>query len=146
MKENDFMKIQPYLFFQGNCREAVTFYEEVFRTEPAKIMTFGEMPPDPGFPMPEEIKELVANTSLYIKDTTIMFSDVPAGVPFRVGTNMSILVISESLDDLKSYFEKLKEGGTVEMELQETFWSKAYGSLVDKFGIPWQFDFDETIN
>lgn len=140
------MKIQPYLFFQGNCREAVEFYAEVFKAEPAKIMTFGEMPPDPSFPMPEEIKGLVANTSLYIKDTTIMFSDVPPGMPFRVGTNMSILVISESLDDLKSYFKKLKEGGTVEMELQETFWSKAYGSLVDKFGIPWQFDYDETLS
>ncbi len=50
---------------------------------------------------------------------------------------------SKNIDDLKSWYEQLKEGGTVGMELQETFWSKLYGQLTDKFGISWQFNFEE---
>lgn len=136
------MKIQPYINFSGNCREAVAFYAEVFKTDKAKIMTYGEMPPDPNYPLSDEVKNLVANTSLMIKDNVIMFSDTPPGMPFTQGNNITILITSDDMDEIKTLYEKLKAGGTVGMELQETFWSKAYGTLTDKFGIGWQVDFD----
>ena len=56
-----------------------------------------------------------------------MFSDVFPGMPFIAGNNISLAIVNKDLDKLKSYFNKLKEGGTVDMELQETFWSKCYG-------------------
>ena len=84
----------------------------------------------------------MANTSLMIKDNVIMFSDTPPGMPFTQGNNITILITSDDMDEIKTLYEKLKEGGTVEMELQETFWSKAYGTFTDKFGIGWQVDFD----
>ena len=136
------MKIQPYINFSGNCREAVAFYAEVFKTDKAKIMTYGEMPPDPNYPLSDEVKNLVANTMLMIKDNVIMFSDTPPGMPFTQGNNITIIITSDDMDEIKTLYEKLKEGGTVGMELQETFWSKAYGTLTDKFGIGWQVDFD----
>ena len=56
---------------------------------------------------------------------------------------MLLTIAMKDMDEIKSIFGKLKEGGTVDMELQETFWSKCYGSVIDKFGIPWQFNYDD---
>jgi len=128
--------------FFGNCRETVAFYAKVFKTDKARIMTYGEMPPDPNYPLSDEVKNLVANTMLMIKDNVIMFSDTPPGMPFTQGNNITIIISSDDMDEIKTLYEKLKEGGTVGMKLQETFWSKAYGTLTDKFGIGWQVNFD----
>ena len=56
---------------------------------------------------------------------------------------MTLVIFSDDLDEIKILYYKLKDGGTVEMELQETFWSKAYGSLTDKFGVGWQLNYDD---
>ncbi|MBA9028297.1 MULTISPECIES: VOC family protein [Bacillaceae] len=135
------MSVDVYLNFNGNCREAVEFYAQVFETENPKIMTFGEMPPNPEYPLPEEAKNLIMHTRLNISGSNVMFSDVFPGMPFIEGNNISLSIVSENIDEIKSQFDKLKEGGTVGMELQETFWSKCYGQLTDKFGIGWQFNF-----
>jgi len=71
-----------------------------------------------------------------------MFSDTFPGTPYTVGDNISLAVVGKDVDELKSAFGKLKEGGNVTMELQETFWSKCYGQVQDKFGIQWQFSHD----
>lgn len=136
------MSVDVYLNFNGNCREAVEYYAEVFGTEQPKMMTFGEMPSDPSFDLPEEAKNLVMHTRLNISGSNVMFSDVFPGMPFVVGNNVNLSIVSKDLDEIKSVFHKLKEGGKVGMELQETFWSKCYGSLTDKFGIEWQFNYD----
>ncbi|RCW51943.1 VOC family protein [Paenibacillus prosopidis] len=134
------MAVDVYINFNGNCREAVEFYAEVFGTEKPQIMTFGETPPDPNFTLPEEAKNLVMHTRLNISGSNVMFSDTFPGMPFVAGNNVSLVVNSKDMDEIKSLFHKLKEGGKVGMELQETFWSKLYGSVTDKFGIEWQFN------
>jgi PhnB protein len=136
------MAVDVYLNFNGNTREAVEFYTEVFGLQKPKIMTFGETPPDPNFTLPEEAKHLVMHTRLNIDGSNVMFSDVFPGMPFVAGNNISLSFINKDIDLIKSLFSKLKEGGTVGMDLQETFWSKCYGSLKDKFGIEWQFNHD----
>jgi len=136
------MAVNVYLNFNGNCREVVNFYAEVFGTEAPKIMTFGETPPNPEYPLPEEAKELVMHTRLDISGSTVMFSDVFPGMPFIEGNNISLAFVSADLNEIKSAFSKLREGGKVAMELQETSWSKYYGQITDKFGIEWQFNFD----
>ncbi|NLP41602.1 MAG: hypothetical protein GX348_05280 [Veillonellaceae bacterium] len=70
-----------------------------------------------------------------------MFSDVCPGMPFIAGNNISLTISSTNTGEIRSAFNKLKEGGSVEMDLQETFWSKLYGYLVDKCGIYWQFSY-----
>ncbi|AXN41430.1 VOC family protein [Peribacillus butanolivorans] len=136
------MSVDVYINFNGNCREAVEFYAQVFGTETPQIMTFGETPPNPEFPLPDEAKNLVMHTRLNIEGSNVMFSDVFPGMPFVEGNNISLAVVNKNMDEIKSFFNKLKEGGTVVMDLQETFWSKLYGQVTDKFGIIWQLNYD----
>ncbi|NPV91942.1 MAG: VOC family protein [Firmicutes bacterium] len=132
------MPIEVYVFFNGNCREAVEFYAEVFGTEKPKIMTYGEMPnPDPG--LSEEAGSRVLHTLMNISGSSVMFSDFPPGMPYTAGNNFSLVIVSPDVEEIKTLFNRLKEGGSVSMELQETFWSKCYGMLTDRFGIGWQF-------
>ncbi|MFJ7649732.1 VOC family protein [Lysinibacillus sp. NPDC097279] len=137
------MAVEVYLIFNGNCREAVSFYENVFNTDKAEIMTFGDSPSDPSYPLPEEAKNLVMHTRLSILGSTVMFSDTFPGSPFTIGNNVTLAVVSDDEAQLRQAFEGLKEGGKVTMELQETFWSKCYGSLTDKYGIEWQISHEE---
>ncbi|KAA9022659.1 VOC family protein [Niallia endozanthoxylica] len=136
------MSVDVYLTFNGNCREAVEFYAEAFEEEKPKIMTFGDSPSDPNYPMPEEAKHLVMHTRLNINGSNVMFSDAFPGMEVNEGNNITLSLISKDEDKIKSYFNSLKEGGTVGMELQETFWSKCYGQVTDKFGIHWQVSLD----
>lgn len=138
------MALSVYLNFDGNCREAVEFYAEVFNTEMQEIMTFGQMPPEEGMTIPEDIKDKVLHTHLDIKGTMVMFSDCFPGMgpPLKMGNNVSLTVASSDLTEIQRLYDRLKEGGSVEMELQETFWSKAYAAVTDRFGIPWQLDLD----
>ncbi|AOH54964.1 VOC family protein [Peribacillus muralis] len=134
------MSVDAYLNFNGNCREAVKYYSEVFGTEATDFMTFGETPPNPEYKLPEEAKDLVMHARLNIGGSNIMFSDVFPGMPFIEGNNISLAFVSGNLEEIQTIFHSLKEGGTVGMELQETFWSKLYGQVTDKFGINWQFN------
>lgn len=140
------MAINVYLNFNGNTREAVEYYAEVFGTEPPRIMTFGEAPPNPSHPVPEEAKHLVMHANLMIAGSPVMFSDVFPGMPYTEGNNISLTVTDTDEEKIRHWFNQLKEGGTVHMELQETFWSKAYGNLKDKFGIHWQLSHDNGMN
>ena len=119
-----------------------SFTQRFLEQKNHKIMTFGETPPNPEYPLPEEAKNLVMHTRLNISGSNVMFSDVFPGMPFIEGNNISLAFVSKDLDEIKSVFSKLKEGGSVGMELQETFWSKCYGNVKDKFGIEWQFNYD----
>lgn len=138
------MAIQTYINFKGNCREAVEFYAQVFGTEKPQFMTFGDMPPvpDPQFTLPEELKNWVMHTRLTIHGSIVMFSDVLPDMPLVVGNNISLTIVSTNMEEIRNLFNKLQEGGTVIMDLQETFWSKYYGFVTDKFGIGWQFNYD----
>lgn len=132
------MAVEVFINYNGNCREAVEFYAEVFGIEKPKMMTFGHMPPNPAFPLPETAKNLVMYTFMTIKGSNVMFSDIFPGMPFVQGNNITLALGSDDADEIKSLFNKLKEGGSVKMELQETFFSKCYGAVTDKFGIAWQ--------
>lgn len=134
------MSINVFVNFNGNCRDAVEFYAEVFDNQQPQIMSFKDAPQNPDHPpLPEEAQNLVMFSSLKISGSDIMFSDTFPGMPFNVGNNISLTVVDEDVEKLKTYFNKIKIGGAVEMDLQETFWSKCYGMVIDKFGIPWQF-------
>jgi PhnB protein len=136
------MAVDVYLVFNGNCREAIEFYAKVFKTEAPQIMTFGESPQNPEYPLPEEAKDRVMHSRLNIDGSNVMFSDTFPGQPFVEGNNVTLALISKNKEEIQSWYEQLKDGGTVGMELQETFWSKLYGQVTDKFGIHWQLNYD----
>lgn len=141
-KGDHYMSVQVYINFNGNCREAVELYAEVFKTEKPNLMRYGDAPQDPNFPLTEETKNYVMHTELIISGSKVMFSDTPPEMPCVIGDNFSLTIVSKDLDEIQSSFKKLVEGGTVVMELQETFWSKCYGMLQDKFGLRWQFSLE----
>lgn len=136
------MSINAYLNFPGNTREAVNFYAEVFNQPTPKIIAFGDMPENPHFKLPEEAKNLVMHARVELSGSVVMFSDVFPGMPYTAGTNISLSLVSDNMEEIQNAFHKLKEGGQIGMELQATDWSKCYGQLVDKFGIHWQFNHD----
>lgn len=137
------MSLSLFVNFNGNCREAVTFYAGVFGLPVPNFMAFGDGPPDPNFSIPDGAKDLVMYTSLKIAGGDVMFSDTWPEMPVVVGSNVSLTLGSTDEAEIRSWFEKLEEGGSVDMPLQETFWSRCYGSLTDKFGVMWQVSHDD---
>jgi PhnB protein len=137
------MGINPYVNFNGNCREAVAFYAEVFGADSPEMMFYSDMPPDPDFPVTEDMKKLVMHTELKFAGGSVMFSDIAPGSPFAAGDSISIMVSSKDAEVLRRYWERLKEGGTVAMELGPQFWSSLYGFVTDKFGVGWHLDLEE---
>jgi PhnB protein len=137
------MAVSPYVNFNGDCREAVDFYAKVFGTAAPRIMTFGESPPNPAFPINEAMKNLIMHAEIEVMGTAIMFSDVPPRMPCVKGNNISLTVQGKSTEELRRWFNAMKEGGTVVMELGPQSWSKLYGFVTDKFGVGWQFNLTE---
>ena len=130
------MKISPYISFGGNCAEAVAFYEKVFNVK-ANIVRYKDAPPESGYQAPAGTENFVMHAQLEIGSEAIMFSDMPPEYPVTVGNNITITVEFDDTDTATAAFDILKAGGQVAMELGETFWSKCFGTLTDKFGINW---------
>ncbi|WP_442598745.1 VOC family protein [Neobacillus sp. D3-1R] len=130
--------ISPYLVTNGNGQEAVKFYESALDAEVLGLQTFGDMPEDPNHPTPEEAKNRVLHANLKIGNTTLMLSDTFPGQPYNLGDQVTIAIMINNVEKAKEVFGKLEDGGKVQMPLQETFWSPAYGQVTDKFGITWQ--------
>lgn len=135
-------KMFPYLNFDGDGQEAAHFYADVLDGELVGMMTYGEAQDAGTEDMPEKVKDMVMNAQIDLKNgDSLMISDVPSGMgmpTFQKGNNVSVTVFFDEIEEARAVFNKLVEGGAVSMELQETFWSPLYGSLVDKFGIDWQ--------
>lgn len=81
------------------------------------------------------LKELVAHALLKIGESDLMISDTFPGMPFHVGNNVGMLIMTNRKERTKEIYDRLLDGGQVNMPLQETFWSPAYGLVTDKFGI-----------
>jgi len=129
--------IQPYLFFNGNCEQAVECYRKALGAEVEMMMRFKESPepPPPGM-MPPNWGDKIMHTSFRVGQTTVMASDGcgPEAKGFQ-GFSLSLAVASEAEAD--RYFNALADGGKVTMPLNKTFWSPRFGMLEDKFGIGW---------
>ena len=131
------MKIKPYLHFNGNCAEAIEFYEKAFGVK-AQVLRYSDAPPSEGYQPPPGTENFVMHACLTNrKDYTIYLCDVPQDEPSTFGSGMSIMVELDNTDSVTAAFNKIKEGGEVTMELQKTFWNELFGSLVDKFGVSW---------
>jgi PhnB protein len=132
------MAVQIYINFDGNCEEAVNYYAKIFEQPSPVFMRFKDQP-SPDYPLTDEAGNRIMHTELKIEGDTIMFSDVFPGMELIVGNNLSLTVISKDIEHTRRHFQRLKEGGEVGMELEETFWSPLYGNLTDRYGINWQF-------
>jgi PhnB protein len=130
--------IKPYLMFNRECEEAFKWYQKAFNGEMVSIQKYGDMPPNPQFPVPESDKDLVLHAQLKLTETGyILGSD--GNREFPNGEKVSISVELDSEERAKNAWNVLKEDGAIRMELQQTFFSKAHGSLRDKYGVTWMF-------
>ncbi len=137
---NDKRIIQSYLFFNGNCEEAVEFYRTALGAEVLMTMRFKDSPdtPPPGM-VPPGYENKIMHTSFRIGQTTVMASDgCDTQKPAFEGFSLSLAVATEA--EAERYFNALAEGGQVKMPLTKTFWSPRFGMLTDRFGIGWMIN------
>lgn len=128
------LRLNPYLNFDGNAREALEFYHSVLGGD-LNISTFE------GFGAPEEIKDNVMHGMLVSPDgLTLMVSDMPPGQQVHNGNNFSVSLSGEDADKLRGYWAALSEGGEVRMPLEKQVWGDEFGMLVDRFGVAWMVD------
>lgn len=132
------VRLIPYLVMDGNAMEAIQFYEKALDAQILFSQSFGEMPENPEFPLPAEAKDRVSHATIKIGETELMFSDTFPGQPHQSGTQVTICITTDDAEKAHKFFEALQQGGQVNMPLQETFFSPAYGSLTDKFGVNFQ--------
>lgn len=129
--------IQPYLFFNGRCEQAVEFYRKALGAEVQMMMRYKESPeaPKPGM-LPPGFENKIMHTSFRVGQTTVMASDgCSVDQASFNGFSLALSVATESEAD--RVFAALADGGQVRMPLAKTFWSPRFGMVTDRFGIGW---------
>lgn len=131
------MHIEPYLFFDGRCEEAIAFYQRTLGAEVLMMMRNKDSPePAPPGELPEGSDDKILHASLRIGKSTLMLSDGHcAGQPDFRGFSLSIS--TDTTAEAERLFAALAEGGKVQMPLAQTFWSPKFGMVADRFGIGW---------
>ena len=125
-------RLNPYLTFNGNAREALETYQRIFGGELA-ISTFGEYgAPD------ADIADKVMHGQLETEaGYTLMVSDNPPGVDFTPGNTITVSLSGDDADDLRRYWDGLSADGTVTVPLEKQMWGDEFGQCIDRFGVGW---------
>ena len=135
------MRVNAYLHFNGDCKEAFTFYEKCLG---GKI---GAMMPHTGSPaeehMPPGWGDKILHARLFVGEDVLMGSDAPPG-RYQKPSGFSVTLQIKDPAEGKRVFDALSEGGNVIMPFAETFWAKGFGMAVDKFGTPWMVNCEEA--
>jgi PhnB protein len=127
-------RLNPYLNFGGNAREAMEFYKEVFGGT-LHVNTFGEY----GSQGPDADKIMHAQLETP-SGFTLMASDTTAGMQRNPGDTITISLSGDDADELRGYWQKLSTGGQVTMPFEKQMWGDEFGMCVDRFGVPWMVD------
>ena len=126
-------RLNPYISFDGNAREALERYAEVLGGT-LTVSTFGEA----GAAHSPDDEPKVMHGQLETEDgLTLMASDTPSGMDFTPGNTMSVSLSGDQGDRLRGYWEGLSEGGTVAVPLEKQMWGDEFGMCVDRFGVTW---------
>ena len=129
----------PYLTFYGNGKEAAAFYQEALGLQNQEMQTYGES----DFPSPPEAADYVIHCLLSNGSFSLMLAD--SATPGDSGaTNVSLLIDCENEEEINRLYGAMLEGGTVVMELQDTFWGAKYGKVRDKFGYTWDMNLEKA--
>lgn len=133
--------INPYIGFNGRCREAMNFYKDIF----GGTLDLNEVG---GSPMeqywPSGAKDAIYHSELKSGGIVIMGSDMAGPGEQITGTNISVAVGCDSEADIHNFFNKLAEGGEVYEPVREQFWGALFAAVKDKFGIRWMLTYDKN--
>ena len=124
-------RLNPYIGFPDNARQAMEFYRDVFGGE-LTLSTFGEM----GAAAPGEENKVMHAMLETPSGFALMGSDTPAGMTRPDASNISISLSGDD-EELRGYFDKLADGGSVTMPLEKQMWGDEFGMCTDQFGVPW---------
>ena len=131
-------RLNPYISFDGDAREAMTFYESVFGGT-LTVSTFGETGTDD-----PAVADKVMHAHLEDeRGFTLMASDMPPGVAYEPGTNIAVSLSGDDADDLRQLWAKLSEGGNVSVPLEKQMWGDEFGACTDRFGIGWMVNISD---
>ena len=131
------MRVEPYLFFEGRCEEAIEFYRKALGAEVTALIRYKESPePPPPGKVPPGSENKVLHSNLRIGETMVMASDgFCGGKPSFQGFSLSVTAPSEA--EARRMFNALADGGQVQMPLGKTFFSPCFGMVADRFGVSW---------
>lgn len=127
--------MNAYLNFNGNCRQAMEFYQKCLSAN-LEMMLFSEAP----CPTPEDQKNRIMHARLSKGSMELMASDTMSSKPIKPANNFSINIFCESVQEIETLFAAFSEGGSVTTPLQDMFWGNRFGTIIDKFGINWMFN------
>jgi PhnB protein len=128
------MEISTHLVFPGCCQEAFAFYAQLLGGKIDFLQQWGEnLPGD----MPPEWRDKVAHATLKLGDARLLGADVPQRTP-GPSRGFYVLLAVDTIAEADRIFAALSDGGKVEMPLQQTYWSPRFGTVVDRFGTPWE--------
>ena len=128
------MKLNPYLAFDGRCREAFEFYEKALGGQITFMQTIGESPMAAS--MPPEAHDRVMHVTLQIGDQVLQGADAPFG-QFTKPAGFSVATHFDDVAEGERAFAALEQNGSVQMPFQSTFWAAGFGVVIDQFGTPW---------
>jgi PhnB protein len=132
-------RLNPYISFASDARQAMEFYRDVFGGE-LRLSTYGEFG-SPDTPEANNIMHAMLETD---SGFTLMGSDLPPGMEHKPGNNIAVSVSGDDSDELRGYWAKLSEGGTVSVPLEKQMWGDEFGMCVDRFGISWMVNISGT--
>jgi PhnB protein len=131
-------RLNPYINFRGNARQAMEFYKSVFGGE-LRLNTFGEYGSDDAAIADQIMHAQLESPSGY----TIMASDTPPNMTITPGNNITVSLSGDDATELRGYWEKLSSSGKVSMPLEKQMWGDEFGSCVDEFGIQWMVNISQ---
>jgi PhnB protein len=125
-------RLNPYLSFDGNAREAMDAYKSIFGGE-LHVTTFGEFGAADGADANKIMHAQLDTTSGY----TIMGADTPPHEKYEPGNAMTVSISGTDADEIRGYWQKLSAGGSVAVPLEKQMWGDEFGMCTDRFGVPW---------
>ena len=126
------LRLNPYISFDGNAREAMEFYKSVFGGE-LSLSTFGELGGQ-DTPNPDQIMHGMLETD---SGFTLMCADTPPGMEHEPGNNFAVSLSGDDGDELRGFWEQLSGDGIVTVALEKQVWGDEFGMCVDRFGVSW---------
>ena len=127
--------LDTYIFFNGNCAEAMRFYEKTLGAKMETYLTYGQGPMPEGCPAGAENQ--VMHACLLVDGRRLMASDMLPQYGQKDMAGFSVSLTYDTAEEARRIFDALSAGGTVTMPLGKTFWAEAFGSFTDRFGTPW---------
>lgn len=136
-------QINSYLSFNGNCREAMNFYQQCLGGE-LTLQTIGESPL--ADKMPQQMKDSILHSTLTKDSLVLMATDMVSDQGLLRGNGVSLMLNCSSEEEIRTFYNKLSDGGKATHPLEITFWGALFGDLTDKYGNNWLLHFDSSKN